>query len=134
MKTFGERLKYLIKSSEIKTNKRFCERAQFSEQTLSRLIQGKTKPSYEFMVTLVLIFPDVDLKWLLTGKEQLPTDELEKQIEIEVKKQVKKRVESALAKRSSNGMNPQKTIPGFEPFVKSQLMEKWHEKVSDSVT
>ncbi|WP_075603096.1 helix-turn-helix domain-containing protein [Saccharicrinis aurantiacus] len=109
MNDFGNRLEYVIKTSDYKTGKEFCEKAEISTATLSRLRKGHTKPSYEFLVTLTVLIPDVDLKWLLTGKAQLSKDEIERQIELEVKAQVKKKVESALVKPSSNRINSQIT-------------------------
>lgn len=106
---FGNRLEYVIKASDFKSGKEFCEKAEISTATLSRLRKGHTKPSYEFLVTLTVLIPDVDLKWLLTGKAQISKDEIERQIEIEVKQQVKQKVETALVKPSSNRINSQQS-------------------------
>lgn len=108
MKTFGERLKNLIKTSDIKTNKSFCEKVNFSEQALSRIINGKNNPSFELILACMDIFTDNEMIWLLTGRDH--RSELENKIEFLIKENNRlKRDREAALKLSSSRTNPRKS-------------------------
>jgi len=75
-------------------------------------MQGKSKPSYEFIVTLLMLFPDIDLKWLLTGRS-FKSDLEFKFEQINRENEYLKSKLGTIAKPYSNRVNPQGTIPGF---------------------
>nr|WP_321453562.1 hypothetical protein [uncultured Carboxylicivirga sp.] len=117
MKTFGERLEFVIKNSSFKSGKAFCDKAEISTTTLSRLIKGHTKPSYEFLVTLLILVPDIDSSWLLTGRSNQESLETRvKAAERESMEAIRElnEIKTVLKKRYSNRINPQGTLPGFE--------------------
>jgi hypothetical protein len=37
--------------------------------SLSHLLSGRNKPSLDFILKIVDVFPDVDLYWILNGRE-----------------------------------------------------------------
>ncbi len=108
MESFGDRLKKLIKTSEFKTNKRFCEEVKISEQGLSRIIQGKNNPSFDLIVACLERFSDIDVHWLLTGKSHESHLRFENE---QLKREVDhyKRKLGTIAKPYSNRINSQQT-------------------------
>ena len=43
---------------------------------ISHLISGRNKPSLDFILKILEVFPDVDLYWILNGKGTFPKSEL----------------------------------------------------------
>jgi len=124
MDTFGKRLKHLIKTSEIKTNKRFSEKAHITEQGLSKITTGKTtNPSIDVVLACFEVFSDSEVIWLLTGRDYKSQLELENR---HLKEQVVFYEEKlgTIAKPFSNRVNPQKSFPGFERHFANELMRK----------
>jgi plasmid maintenance system antidote protein VapI len=39
--------------------------------SISHILSGRNKPSYDFIVALINKFPEINPKWLLTGKENM---------------------------------------------------------------
>ena len=39
--------------------------------SISHVLQGRNKPSFDFLVSLVSRFPDLNMDWLLTGKGKM---------------------------------------------------------------
>ncbi len=68
METFGKRLRHLIKNSEYKTIRGLAKKIGFSEVAISSIVNDRSKPSYDFILTCLDAFPDVDVSWLITGE------------------------------------------------------------------
>jgi len=71
----------------------FADQIGVQRSSLSHLLSGRNKPSLDFVMKVVEVFPEVDLYWLLIGKgnfpkqndweqKQVPTPIPEKQTEI----------------------------------------------------
>ena len=106
MDTFGKRLKHLIKNSDVKTVKSFAEKASIHENSLSRIINKGSNPSYDIIIASLELFSDADVLWLLTGKKndmQEKIQRLERE-NLDSKKELET-IKTTLAKYSSNGMN-----------------------------
>lgn len=127
MDTFGKRLKHLIKTSEIKTVKSFAERVGMNDVSISRIITGRNNPSYELIEACVKNFSDTEIIWLLSGRDfndeiALKNKQLEESATFYKKKYQKaKNSLENLVKDSSNCVNPQQSLPGFE-VEKAQLL------------
>jgi transcriptional regulator with XRE-family HTH domain len=71
--SIGERLKEFRNSKHLKQVP-FCERIGISNGYLSEVENGKKTPGGEILVSLLREFPDIDIYWLLTGKETTKKD------------------------------------------------------------
>jgi len=71
----------------------FADQIGVQRSSLSHLLSGRNKPSLDFVMKVIEVFPEVDLYWLLNGKgnfpkqndwehKQAPTTIPEKQTEI----------------------------------------------------
>jgi len=109
MENFGKRLKFLIKHSDIKSIRNLAKKTNFSTTSISYLINGHSKPSYEFLIALVDVFPDLDLNWLMTGESRgdllaLENKQLKEQVKV-FETKLRKAV-----KPSSNRIQPSVTL------------------------
>ncbi|MGQ1786320.1 helix-turn-helix domain-containing protein [Saccharicrinis sp. GN24d3] len=108
MESFGERLKILIKSSDLKSIKKFSEKSHFSAVAVSNVINGKSKPSFDFITACLNVLPKVDLNWLIAGqgiaeKLEMENRHLREEIELQEKRL------GTIAKPSSSRVSSQQT-------------------------
>ncbi|MEM9052037.1 MAG: helix-turn-helix transcriptional regulator [Bacteroidota bacterium] len=64
---FPERLKTIIKVNNL-TSSSFADRIGVQRSGVSHILNGRNKPSMEFLLKVIESFPRVDAGWLLTGK------------------------------------------------------------------
>ena len=50
----------------------FADKIAVQRSTISHLLTGRNKPSLEFVLKVVKSFPEVNLYWLLNGKDSFP--------------------------------------------------------------
>lgn len=50
----------------------FSEKISVQRSSLSHLLSGRNKPSLDFILKIVEVFPEVDLYWLLFNKGEFP--------------------------------------------------------------
>jgi transcriptional regulator with XRE-family HTH domain len=62
-----ERLVQLLKSEGINPT-RFAERIGVQRSSISHILSGRNKPSYDFIIKILDSFPAVNPDWLLRGK------------------------------------------------------------------
>ena len=62
-----ERFKILLQQLGL-TSSEFADRIGVQRSSISHIISGRNKPSIDFLEKIITIFPDTDLKWLITGK------------------------------------------------------------------
>ncbi|PIF34755.1 helix-turn-helix protein [Flavobacterium sp. 9] len=55
----------------------FADRIGVQRSSMSHLLSGRNKPSLDFVMKILDVFPDVDLYWLLNGKGNFPKNEEE---------------------------------------------------------
>ena len=53
----------------------FADKIGVQRSSLSHLLSGRNKPSLDFILKILDIFPDVDLYWILNGKGTFPKNE-----------------------------------------------------------
>ena len=68
----------------------FADKIGVQRSSLSHLLSGRNKPSLDFILKILEVFPDIDLYWILNGKGTFPKNTVafsktETPIEIEVK-------------------------------------------------
>lgn len=57
----------------------FADKIGVQRSSLSHLLSGRNKPSLDFILKILDVFPEVDLYWVLEGKGNFPKSELEKE-------------------------------------------------------
>tara|TARA_R110000868_G_scaffold102642_1_gene282709 strand:+ start:47 stop:499 length:453 start_codon:yes stop_codon:yes gene_type:complete len=50
----------------------FADKIGVQRSSLSHLLSGRNKPSLDFLLKILDVFPDVDLYWILNGKGSFP--------------------------------------------------------------
>ena len=59
----------------------FADKIGVQRSSLSHLLSGRNKPSLDFIMKIVEVFPEVDLYWILNGKGNFPkSDLIEKEV------------------------------------------------------
>jgi len=53
----------------------FADKISVQRSSLSHLLSGRNKPSLDFIIKMIEVFPDVDLYWILNGKGTFPKSE-----------------------------------------------------------
>lgn len=62
-----DRLQILMKEANVSSNK-LAELIGVQPSSISHILSGRNNPSYDFINKLITNFPQVDVRWLLTGK------------------------------------------------------------------
>lgn len=55
----------------------FADKIGVQRSSISHLLSGRNKPSLDFILKILDIFPDVNLYWILNGKGNLLKDEID---------------------------------------------------------
>jgi transcriptional regulator with XRE-family HTH domain len=55
----------------------FADRIGVQRSSMSHLLSGRNKPSLDFVMKILEVFPDVDLYWILNGKGTFPKSDEE---------------------------------------------------------
>lgn len=58
----------------------FADKISVQRSSLSHLLSGRNKPSLDFILKIIEVFPEVDLYWILNGKGNFPKSDIEKEI------------------------------------------------------
>ena len=53
----------------------FADKISVQRSSLSHLLSGRNKPSLDFIIKVIEVFPEVDLYWILNGKGTFPKSE-----------------------------------------------------------
>lgn len=53
----------------------FADKINVQRSSLSHLLSGRNKPSLDFIIKVIDVFPEVDLYWILNGKGNFPKSE-----------------------------------------------------------
>jgi len=53
----------------------FADRISVQRSSLSHLLSGRNKPSLDFIIKVIEVFPEVDLYWILNGIGTFPKSE-----------------------------------------------------------
>ena len=61
-----ERIELLMKCYEL-TPSQFADKVGIQRASISHIISGRNKPSLDVMLKIYEAFPDLDMKWLMTG-------------------------------------------------------------------
>jgi len=56
----------------------FADKIGVQRSSMSHLLSGRNKPSLDFVLKILDVFPEVDLYWILNGKGNFPKSDNEK--------------------------------------------------------
>lgn len=65
---FINRLKIILEQKQLSSSS-FADTISVPRSSISHLLSGRNKPSLDFVMKIVHSYPDVDINWLLFGKE-----------------------------------------------------------------
>lgn len=68
---FIKRLEFILDYYSL-TASSFADRIGVQRSSMSHLLSGRNKPSLDFILKIIDIFPDVDLYWILNGTGTFP--------------------------------------------------------------
>lgn len=71
---FSKRLEKILQHYDISATD-FAEKIDFSRSSISHILNGRNKPSLDFVMKVCQKFPEVNLHWLLNGKGKFPAEE-----------------------------------------------------------
>ncbi|MBP6181674.1 helix-turn-helix transcriptional regulator [Flavobacterium sp.] len=79
----------------------FADKIGVQRSSLSHLLSGRNKPSLDFILKILDVFPDVDLYWILNGKGTFPknTEQINKKENV-FEEVVKQNIPAPLNKES----------------------------------
>lgn len=77
---FIKRLEYLMDFYSLNASG-FADKIGVQRSSISHLLSGRNKPSLDFVMKILDVFPDVNLYWILDGKQNfLKTDQILTQV------------------------------------------------------
>lgn len=94
----------------------FADKINVQRSSLSHLLSGRNKPSLDFIIKVIEVFPEVDLYWILNGRGVFPKQDKQ------------------LLKPAAVANTPQKQFPDLFSTASTnhQLTNKGIEKTSNS--
>ncbi len=67
MESFSDRLKKVLEIKNL-TSSELAEKLNIQRSSISHLLSGRNKPSFDFLSKFTRLFPDIDIKWFITGE------------------------------------------------------------------
>jgi len=89
MTSFLSRLKTILAHNEL-SSAAFADLIDVQKSSISHLLNGRNKPSLEFVMKVSEAFPEVDLQWLLYGNGCFPKSDIKNQHLTSIKPNVNK--------------------------------------------
>ena len=71
----NRRLLQFLQAKNI-TQAQFADTLSVARGSVSHILAGRNKPGYDFMESLLLHYPRLNLDWLMTGKGRMYRDEM----------------------------------------------------------
>jgi transcriptional regulator with XRE-family HTH domain len=84
---FIKRLEVLLDYYSLNASS-FADKIGVQRSSLSHLLSGRNKPSLDFILKILEVFPEVDLYWILNGKGHFPKNVGDSKIQMEPEKKV----------------------------------------------
>ena len=82
---FVKRLEIIFETYGLSSST-FADKIGVQRSSLSHLLSGRNKPSLDFILKIIDVFPEVDLYWILNGKGKFDSKNSNLKLEIEDKK------------------------------------------------
>ena len=68
---FAKRLKIILNYYELSAST-LADKIEVQRSSISHILSGRNKPSLEFVMKILKMFPEVELYWLLNGTGKFP--------------------------------------------------------------
>ena len=68
---FAKRLKIILNYYELSAST-LADKIEVQRSSISHILSGRNKPSLEFVMKILKMFPEVELYWLLNGTGSFP--------------------------------------------------------------
>ncbi|PWA04727.1 helix-turn-helix domain-containing protein [Flavobacterium psychrotolerans] len=94
----------------------FADKIGVQRSSLSHLLSGRNKPSLDFILKILDVFPEVDLYWILNGKGSFPKITTQNSIKNETEKIVVAPTPIPETKFQETLFNEIETASGSNPF------------------
>lgn len=57
------------------TSTKFADEIGVQRSSISHILSGRNKPSFDFIEKMLIAYPDIDAQWLITGKGTMNSDQ-----------------------------------------------------------
>lgn len=74
MEDIKDRLNHILRSKNL-TAKQFAELMEIQPSNVSHLLNGRNKPSIDFLMKLKEVFPEYSFDWIIMGKRPITINE-----------------------------------------------------------
>ncbi|MCL6460933.1 MAG: helix-turn-helix transcriptional regulator [Flavobacterium micromati] len=115
----------------------FADKIGVQRSSLSHLLSGRNKPSLDFILKILDVFPDVDLYWIINGKGTFPKSAENQQMDFTGKDEQQKATPIIKNKEISVAdlfSENQKQIPGNQPTTqKPQNLNAFQDHEDDAI-
>lgn len=74
MEDIKDRLNHILRAKNL-TAKQFAEMMEIQPSNVSHLLNGRNKPSIDFLIKLKEIFPEYNFDWIIMGKKPITINE-----------------------------------------------------------
>ncbi len=91
----------------------FADKIGVQRSSLSHLLSGRNKPSLDFILKILDVYPEVDLYWILNGKGSFPKSN-----------SISTETETAVTSPAQTTLENTNTVVNSELFSKSAVEEK----------
>lgn len=61
----------------------FADKIGVQRSSMSHLLSGRNKPSLDFVMKILEVFPEIDLYWILIGRGKFPKNNIEANLEVQ---------------------------------------------------
>lgn len=79
VRTMNRRLLQFLQAENL-TQTQFADTLSVARGSVSHILSGRNKPGYDFLESLLLHYPNLNLEWLLTGKGKMYHDAREESV------------------------------------------------------
>ena len=73
------RLEKILKEFNLSPS-RLADQMGIQRSGISHIMSGRNKPSFDFLNSLLILFPELDANWLLTGKGEMLKSEVKENV------------------------------------------------------
>ena len=68
----------------------FADKINVNRSTMSHILSGRNNPSFEFVKKMINVFPDLNIRWLVSGEGMMTHNETGVQKNINYSKNIEK--------------------------------------------
>ena len=80
---FAERLKVIMNYYELSAAQ-FAEKLEVQRSSISHILSGRNKPSLDFVLKILKMFPGVELYWMLNGVGKFPENQNSEKLSLQI--------------------------------------------------